>query len=42
MRPWHNLPREVVDDSSLEVVQVRLDEEKPNLVADVPAYCTGL
>ncbi|KFQ80867.1 hypothetical protein N335_00784, partial [Phaethon lepturus] len=32
VRPWHRLPREVVDAPSLETFQVRLDGALSNLI----------
>ncbi|KFQ64010.1 hypothetical protein N335_08244, partial [Phaethon lepturus] len=32
VKPWHMLPREVVDASSLEIFQVRLDGALSNLI----------
>ncbi|KFQ75470.1 hypothetical protein N335_08632, partial [Phaethon lepturus] len=32
VKPWHRLPREVVDAPSLETFQVRLDGALSNLI----------
>jgi len=32
MKPWHRLPREVVDASSLETFTVKLDKALSNLI----------
>ena len=42
VRHWHRLPREVVDDHSLEVFKARLDGALSNVVKDVPAHGRGV